>query len=101
MDVEKPREVSVKIGCFVGDVRKAFAVHLLAISLIACGQFVLISLQTSLNVEEGLGKIVNFKCLKFNLFSLKGYETYGLQIWFEDSWRRAHIILKKPIHFEK
>ena len=101
MDVEKPREVSVKIGCFVGDVRKAFAVHLLAISLIASGQFILISLQTSLNVEEGLGKIVNFKCSKFSLFSLKGYRIYGLQLWFEDSWHDAHIILEKPICFEK
>ena len=56
MDIEKPREVTVKIGWSVGSVRKAFALHLIAISLLGCGQYILLSLQTSLNVEEGLGK---------------------------------------------
>ena len=60
MRVEKPCEVNLKIGCFIVSVRKAFAIFLLATSLLSSGQYTLISLQTSLNVDEGLGKSLPF-----------------------------------------
>ena len=56
MSAVAKKDVNLKVGCCFGDVATSFAIHLFAISLMSCGQYILISLQTSLNVEDGLGK---------------------------------------------